>query len=80
MSKRVRWTFYTLLIVGVVVGGWYITLTERPDHYMPEDAPDDVALDYEGTTQAEAEDEDDEPIAEQDRDAGGADVYETDGE
>lgn len=52
MSKRVRWTIYTFIIVGVVVGGWYLTLTERPDDYMPEGTPDDVALDYEEPNEA----------------------------
>lgn len=50
MSKRTRWTIYTMLIVGVIVGGWYLTATERPDRYTPRDqyeatgdVPDDHA-------------------------------------
>ncbi len=39
LSKRLRWTIYTIIIVGVVIGGWYLTATERPDHYMPGETP-----------------------------------------
>ena len=50
MSKQTRWTIYTTIIVGVIVGGWYLTATERPDRYTPRDqyeamgeVPDDHA-------------------------------------
>lgn len=39
MSKEIRWTFYILLTAGIIGFGWYMSLTERPDAYTPQEAP-----------------------------------------
>ncbi len=40
MSKSVRWTIYVAITIGVLGFGYWLTYTQRPDTYMPRDAPD----------------------------------------
>ena len=52
LSKRLRWTIYCTIIAGVIIGGWYLTATERPDRYTPRD---EVVHDEELVPQQHAE-------------------------
>lgn len=65
LSKRLRWTLYILLIVGVIVGGWYLTLTESPDQYTPRevihDLPSQDTADGEDTDALDGAEQTDEP-------------------
>lgn len=59
MSKNIRWSLYTAIIVGVMGFGYYLTFTQRPDSYMPQDLPahmdENVDGDREGRRQDEAD-------------------------
>lgn len=39
LSKEMRWTLYTLIIIVVMGFGYWVTFTQRPDHYTPAEAP-----------------------------------------
>lgn len=42
LSKKQRWTIYILVIVGFIIGGYYLTYTQQPDDYTPRDAAEDA--------------------------------------
>lgn len=44
MSKSLRWTIYIIVTIAVMGFGFWLTYTQRPDTYMPRDAPDPAVL------------------------------------
>lgn len=55
LSKRLRWTIYTAVIIAVVAGGFYLTATQTPDQYTPRDAADESPHAVQQAAEAEHE-------------------------